>query len=331
MAYTEIKMDLHLFEGGAAGASAAPAAGAGEGGEAAVVSPGTLNDGTQVDARLAARMEEQARKRRARGEAPVQAAQPAQEAPEAQPQAEQQAEEPSLDDQWAEAKKKFKDQYGRDVKAAVDDRFKNQKNAEAALAELDPALKALARQRGIDEGDRQALVRAILSEDSTVEEEAEKAGMTVEGYLTFQQMKAEHDQREAERQEEAERQFINQHLMNLAAQADELKQVYPGFDLQKEMENETFRRLVAPNSGLKLADAFYAIHHRELESQAVAYGAERRTQEISQTLAANRARPVEGALTGGQPANIAPNPASMTREERAKLIERARRGEKVVF
>ena len=141
MAYTEIKMDLHLFEGGAAGASAAPAAGAGEGGEAAVVSPGTLNDGTQVDARLAARMEEQARKRRARGEAPVQAAQPAQEAPEAQPQAEPQAEEPSLDDQWAEAKKKFKDQYGRDVKAAVDDRFKNQKDASQQLAKLTPALK----------------------------------------------------------------------------------------------------------------------------------------------------------------------------------------------
>ena len=331
MAYTEIKMDLHLFEGGAAGAGAAPAAGAGEGGEAAVVSPGTLNDGTQVDARLAARMEEQARKRRARGEAPVQAAQPAQEAPEAQPQAEQQAEEPSLDDQWAEAKKKFKDQYGRDVKAAVDDRFKNQKDANQTLAKLTPALKALARQRGIDEGDMEALAENILNDDSLFEEEAEKAGMTVEGYRTFQQMKAEHDQLAAREQEEAERQFINQHLMNLAAQADELKKVYPNFDLQTEMENETFRRLVAPNSGLKLADAFYAIHHRELESQAVAYGAERRTQEISQTLAANRARPVEGALTGGQPANIAPNPASMTREERAKLIERARRGEKVVF
>lgn len=332
MAYTEIKMDLHLFEGGAAGASAAPAAGAGEGGEAAVVSPGTLNDGTQVDARLAARMEEQARKRRARGEAPVQAAQPAQEVkPEAQPQAEQQAEEPSLDDQWAEAKKKFKDQYGRDVKAAVDDRFKNQKDASQQLAKLTPALKALARQRGIDEGDMEALAENILNDDSLFEEEAEKAGMTVEGYRTFQQMKAEHDALAAREQEEAERQFINQHLMNLAAQADELKKVYPGFDLQTEMENETFRRLVAPNSGLKLADAFYAIHHRELESQAVAYGAERRTQEISQTLAANRARPVEGALTGGQPANIAPNPASMTREERAKLIERARRGEKVVF
>ena len=75
MAY--LKLNLQLFgDGGGAGAGAAAAAGggtgAGDGGEAAVMSPGTLNDGTVVDDRLAARMEEQARKRRNRGEAPVQ-------------------------------------------------------------------------------------------------------------------------------------------------------------------------------------------------------------------------------------------------------------------
>ena len=86
------RMNLQLFEGDGAGAGAAPAAGpAGEGGgnEAAVVTPGVLDDGTEVDARLAARMEEQARKRKSRGEAPVkQAAQKVAEQPQANAPAE---------------------------------------------------------------------------------------------------------------------------------------------------------------------------------------------------------------------------------------------------
>ena len=103
----KFKMILHLFEGGAAGAGAAAAGGgapgggtAGEGG-AAAVAPGVLSDGTQVDNRLAARMEEQARKRAARGEAPVRTAerQPEQKGAEAQ-----QPNEPNLEDQWSEAK-----------------------------------------------------------------------------------------------------------------------------------------------------------------------------------------------------------------------------------
>ena len=108
-------MNLHLFEGGA-GAGAAPAAG-GEGGGEAAVTPGVLEDGTQVDDRLAARMEEQARKRKARGDVP--AKQPQAQQPQQQEQPKQEPQEPSLEDQWNEARNgKFKDLYGRDVQNA---------------------------------------------------------------------------------------------------------------------------------------------------------------------------------------------------------------------
>ena len=104
MAY--IRMNLRLF-GDGGGAGAAPAGDAGTGGEAAVT-PGVLEDGTQVDDRLAARLEEQARRRKARGEAPVRQMAKAEEPMQAaaQPEAEpQQNAEPSLEDQWNEAKK----------------------------------------------------------------------------------------------------------------------------------------------------------------------------------------------------------------------------------
>lgn len=329
-------MNLHLFgDGGAAGASAAPAAGAGEGGEAAVVAPGTLDDGTQVDARLAARMEEQARKRKARGQEPVQMAAPAAKAPEAQPAAAQpaaQEAEPSLEDQWAEAKKgKFKDLIGRDIQAAIQDRFKNQKDANETLEKLQPALKALAKQRGIEDGDLEALANSIMSDDSLFEEEADKAGMSVEAYRTQQQLMAEnarYREREAQEQEDM---FFRQHFAKLAQQAEDLKKIYPGFDLQKELQNEVFRRLTMPNSGVSVKDAYYAVHHDELEPQAMAYGIQRAQQQISQTIQANQARPVEGALRNQQPANIAIDPRTMTKEQRENLKERARRGETIIF
>ena len=332
-------MDLHLLEGGAAGAGAAPAAGTGEGGGAeAAVTPGVLEDGTKVDNRLAARMEAQAKRRAQRGEpAPIHAAK-AQQAEGTPVQAEQGSDEgakaePSLDEQWAEAKKgKFKELYGRDVANAIQDRFRNQQDANETLAKLQPALSALAKQRGLNEGDYEGLANSILDDDSLYEDEAEQAGMTVEGYKLYQRMEAENQRLKAQEQEEQQQMFFRQHLQGLARQAEELKQTYPDFDLMTEMQNETFRRLTAPNSGLSVRDAFYAIHHDQLEGQTMAYGIQRAQQQISQTLQANRSRPTEGALQKGQQASdIAIDARSMTREQRQNLIERARRGEKIVL
>ena len=327
-------IDLHLFEGdGGAGAAQASA---GDGGESAVT-PGVLEDGTRVDNRLAERMEQQARKRRERGETPVTIAKRA-ATPQAEPtgkQAEEQpaqeAQEMSLDDQWKEAKKRFRDQYGRDVQAAIQDRFKNQADANETLEKLQPALKALARQRGIDENDLDGLANNILEDDSLYEEEAEKAGMTVEGYRTFQAMQAENERIKAREQEELETMRFRQHFASLVQQGEEMKKTFPDFDLKKELENETFRRMTAPNSGLSVRAAYYAVHHDELEPQVMAYGIQKAQTQMAQTLQANRQRPMEGAMQRGQPADVTIDPRSMTREQRQNYIERARRGEKIVF
>ena len=325
-----MKMNLHLFEGGAAGAGAAAAgSGAGEGGGEAAVTPGVLEDGTQVDNRLAARLEEQARKRKARGETPVLTAKPA---PQEQKAEEPQAEEPSLEDQWKEAKKgKYRELFGRDVQAAVQDRFKNQEDANEKLEKVLPALSAIAKQRGIDENDLDAIVENILDDDSLYEEEADRMGMTVEGYRNFKAMEQENERLKAQEQEEQEQIFFRQHMQKLAMQGEEMKKIFPNFDLMKELEDERFRRLTAPNSGLDVRAAYYALHHDELEPQAMAYGVQRAQQQISQTIQANRQRPVEGASRAGQPAAVTVDPSKMTREERQKYIERARRGEKIVF
>ena len=322
-------MNLHLFEGGAGGAGAAPAGdGAGDG-EAAAVAPGVLQDGTEVDDRLAARLEEQARKRKARGEAP--ARMPQQATPlQAETPAEEPAEEPSLDDQWAEAKKgKFKEQYSRDVQAAVRERFKNQEDATAALKSMEPMLAVLRERAGVQTNEE--LVQHVMDDDSLYEEAADEAGMTVSAYRTFKAMEEQNREMREREQQSIQDQLFHQHFAKLVQQGEEMKKTFPNFDLMTELQDERFKRLTAPDSGLDVKSAYFAIHHDELEPQAMAYGIQRAQKQISQTIQANRKRPMEGAMRTGKPADIHVDPRNMTREERQKYIERARRGETIVF
>ena len=331
----EYKLNLRMFNGDG-GAGAAPAGDAGTGAGAAEIAPGVLEDGTQVDDRLAARMKRQEARRAARGEAPLYAAKPA--APEAAQQAEEpQAEEPDpakeREARWSELKKgEMKDLYGRDVQEAIQKRLKNQHDAAAQLESLTPMLNVLARQRGIPEGDMDALRKSIEDDDTLIEDAASEAGMTVEAYRMMQDIKQENERYKAQEAANVEEQRLFQHYQKLAGQAEQLKQQFPEFDLQAELQNENFLRMTSPEGGLSVEEAFWAIHHRELGPQAMAYGIQRAQQQMSMTLQANRQRPSEGALNGGKPAaSLERDPRRMTKAERAELIRRARMGEEIVL
>ena len=143
-------LNLQLFADGGAGAGAA---GGGDGDGAAAsaetsteIREGmTLEDGTKVDRRLAERMEKQ---RRRNPELYRTAAQPT--GGEQEPK----AQEADPEQDWESLKKgKYAEQYGRDVQAAIADRFKNQANLQQQLDGLKPMLDALAQQRAIAAGD----------------------------------------------------------------------------------------------------------------------------------------------------------------------------------
>ena len=208
-----------------------------------------------MDDRLAARMKEQARKRKARGEADVQIApQKAQQA-EAQPQEQT---EPSLEDQWKELKKgKFKELYSRDVRDSIQDRFKNQQDAGQQLNALEPGLKVLRERAGVETNEE--LMKHILDDDSLYEEAANEAGMTVSAYKTMMQIKAQNEEYQRKEQQAEEERQLQEHYRDLSMQAEELKKIYPGFDLQAELENPKFFRMTMPGSGLSVSDAYYAV------------------------------------------------------------------------
>lgn len=288
----------------------------------------TLPDGTRVkSAQVAAALEKQMRKhpelRSVYGKGqPVQMAQ----AEEPQP-AEKTAEE-----RWEEVKKgEFADFYGRDVQNAIRDRFKNQSDTSEQLKALEPMLKVLRERAGVESNDE--LVKHVMDDDSLYEEAASEAGMTVQAYRQFMQIKQERDEMEAREQESVRDAQLREHFMHLQQQAEGLKQTYPDFDLMKELQNKQFMQMTSPEGGVDVETAFFAIHHKELAPQMMAYGMERAKQQMGQTLQAQRKRPAEGAMrTQGQAAGeMHIDPRRLTKQERAEIKRQVRLGKRVSF
>jgi len=308
------------------GAAAAPAGGGAEAGTAAesgtaeqTVNVGdTLSDGSQVqDPQVAAAMN-----KRLKQHPELRDAFFGQKA-EQQIQGQQQmpAEEPTPE-QWAEAKKKFAKFYGDDVKSAVKDRFKNQEDANAKLENVQPMLDALMKKLDVDNVDD--LRDMILNDDSLYEEDAEKAGMSVEGYKRFKQLQDEHDQAIANQQKAEQQQQFQNHIIGLKQQADELRKIFPSFDFDSEIQNnEEFFRLTSPDYGLTVEQAYYALHGKEMIPQLLAYGMQRAQSQMGNTIQAQRARPAEGAMNGKNPAAAEPriDPRKLSRPEQKKYKE----------
>lgn len=320
------KLFLQLFGDGAGAAAPAGDGGASATESADFTAGDVLEDGTKVDKRLADRMNAQQKRfpnrYQSKQVAPAKAETPVVENVEAN--------QPSIDDEWAELKKgKYAEQFGRDVQNAIQDRFKNQKDANDQLNNLKPMLDALIKKNGLKDGDYEALSKHVLDDDSLYEEEAEKMGMTVNAYKDYKALEAEAEQARQMREQQEQNAFYQQHLMTLTKQGDQLKQIFPDFDLRKELQDPAFRRMTAPNGGLSVEQAYMALHYRDIMPQAVQTGVQRAQAQISASLQANAQRPAEGAMRQNAALETHVDIRNMPRKERENLIERARRGERI--
>jgi len=229
----------------------------------------------------------------------------------------QQAPEDTIQTRWEALKKgEYKELYGADVQAAVRERFKNQADAQAELDKVQDVLELLRGKAGVETNDE--LLDLLRNDDSLIEDEAEAAGMTVERYREFKALKDEHEQRQAQDEADREKAAWDNHFAKMAAQAEELRQKFPEFNLDQEMQNEQFRRLTHPSVGVSVEDAYRVIHRDEIDKQLMAYGMNRTRQQMGQTIQAQHARPQEGAMRsqGQQAANVAVDFSQMDRKQR---------------
>lgn len=194
-------------------------------------------------------------------------------------------------------------EYNKEMQAVIQSRLRSAKGAEESLQKLAPAVEVLARKYGLDPEkiDYDELAKHINDDEQYYEDKALEMGVSIEEAKKLDQKQRNEIRQQRQEAMTLEQKKIQDHITDLERQAEELKKVFPKFDLRTELRNPVFARMTAPNSGLSLEDAYYAIHRKELQAAAMHATAQATRQQISNAIQANGRRPQENGTSGQAP------------------------------
>lgn len=222
-------------------------------------------------------------------------------------------------------------EYNKQMQSVVQSRLRSAKGAEETLGKLAPALELLARKHGMDpeKPDYDALVQAIRDDDSFYEDKALEMGVSVETAKQIEQKAQDNARQQRQEAITLEQQKIQNHIMSLEQQGEELKKVFPNFDLRTELQNPAFARMTSPNMGLSVEDAYYAVHRKEIMATGMQVTAQKTAQMISNSIQAGTRRPAEAGTTGQAPSVSTFDYRNASQQQREALKRRIRSGEKI--
>ena len=112
-------------------------------------------------------------------------------------------------------------------------------------------------------------------------------------------------------------------------QADEAKKVYPSFDLRAEMNNPKFVDLLRSN--IDVRTAYEVLHKDEIIPAAMQYTAKTVEQKLTNKVIANGARPSENGNSSQSASVVKSDVSQLSKADRAEIIRRVQRGEKIRF
>lgn len=234
-------------------------------------------------------------------------------------------------------KGKYKSDYDKAIKKAINNRFKNDRNLQGQIDSIDPIIRTMAERYGVrpnpDGSIPIAQLQAAIDNDNSIyEKEAFEKGIPVEQLKHTKQLEREVAQlRNQNAQSERDRQWDE-----VVQQAEAAKQVYPNFDLDSEMQNPNFGRLLATmqRSGFPNAvkTVYEIIHKDEIMGGAMAYAVQQTQNKISNSIQSGMTRPAENGIGQQSTASVGNvDPSKLTKAQIDDIRKRAERGEKITF
>jgi hypothetical protein len=232
---------------------------------------------------------------------PAQEQKPTEQIPTAEPTEEEPKADAPTRMSWDDIMKD--PEYNKKMQAVVQSRLRSAKGAEESLQKMAPAIEVLARKYGLDPAnpDYEALSKKINDDESYYEDKAMEMGVSIDEARKLDQK--ERDTARQQRQEaiNLEQKKFQDHIMNLERQAEEMKKVFPKFDLRTELRNPIFARMTSPSGGVSVEDAYYAIHRKELQTATAQASAQATAKQISNAIQAGSRRPQENGTSGQAP------------------------------
>ena len=231
---------------------------------------------------------------------------------------------------WNAIKGEFKDLYGQDVSNAIQHRFKNQADLSGQIDQISNDLSPLFMNYGLEAGDFEGLKNAIANDDVFFQAQAERAGLDVEQYKENLRLKAEAERGRRITQAYEQQQRQNAMFSQWEAEAAQLQQAFPAFDLGLEMQhNEEFTRLIS--NGVPVRNAFLTTHAEEIFEGSNANASKVATQNVLNTIQQRASRPAEGAMHPGAALVRKSDPSSLSNDDIDEINRRVAMGESVSF
>lgn len=221
----------------------------------------------------------------------------------------------------------FKDEFDKRVQKIVNSRFKETRTLREQLEKAQPVLDMLLSKYGAKDLD--SLAKAIEEDDGFYEDEAYQRGMTVAQLKEVKRIELENQRIKDELSHRAEEEQKQRQVAQWVKQGEEVQALYPAFDLMTEFDNKDFADLLL--KGIDVKTAYQVIHQDEIMSSIAQNAAKDAQRATVDSIKANTARPVENAAGHSASVVTKPDVHSLTKADRAEILRRVARGEKICF
>ena len=226
-------------------------------------------------------------------------------------------------------KGEFKDLYDAKMQDTIQKRLKSSKETVDKYNALTPTLEMLAKKYGVDAADIEGLNKAIEEDDSYYEEEALEKNISVQQLKEIKKMERENADLKRQMQEQSRQENANKLYAKWMQESDATKAIYPSFNLQTEMQNPRFTDLLRNN--IDVRTAYEVIHKDDIIHGAMQFAVNTAEQKLTNKIIANGARPVENGNSSQASTVVKSDVSQLSKADRAEIIRRVQRGEKISF
>lgn len=236
-------------------------------------------------------------------------------------------------------RKAFKDvinEYGDEAKEFMNNAFSKRLSKYKGIEEENAKMKEILGLQniryGLDTESKSYLddyMSAVQNDSKIFEDKAMEAGMSVDEYMKVQ--RAEQIIRDNDRREQLRKQdeLTQNHVRNLVQQSEALKSEFPNFNIENEIANPQFKRLVDPpelgGAGLSVRNAFFALHNSDIMKATMNNAVNQAAINTANAVQTNKNRPSENGLSSAQTVTVKENPANYKLEDFQRIRDEFRR------
>lgn len=237
-------------------------------------------------------------------------------------------------------KGKYKDAYGKKTKGIVSERVKSLKSENANLTKLGEAHKSLVEEiafkYGVDANDLEGLSKAIKADTAYEESKAFEEGKSLDEWMNEKKSKREQAKQKEELEtlrnqlkERDEREAFMKQYSEWDSHTEEIKKLFPSYDLSTEMKNKDFVQHL--RNGFSPMNAYKFVHMDEILSSAMSHATAIAKKQVTDSVIANGARPTENGMSSQGASITKINVSNLSKEQIADYIQRAAKGEIITF